>query len=134
MNLFAVTVNVNPKSFVSFNGIRQRWEKYSSLWQRSILTMKYVNKIPDHNLILDDMCFEECESGNVHMHLCIKGDIGDLYELNLFFADYIDPKMPQLYQDRLVLLKPVSDRMGWLKYLHKDPNYVPQYSLFGKSK
>lgn len=95
-NLFAVTVNVNPNSFVKVLEenvqanvnvtLRKRWKNISPLIQRNILMNQYVNKLSDHNLTLYDIAFERCESGNVHCHLFISGDLGDFQEHKLFFV------------------------------------------------
>jgi len=132
LNLFAVTLNVNPNSYVSFLGHRKLWKNYSALYQRTFFESYFISKISDHNLICHDYTFEECESGNVHVHLLIEGDIGFLWELKVFFAEAVNKNMELHYQDRLVDIKPVTDRLGWIRYIHKDSAYIPNYNMFKK--
>lgn len=146
----AVTINVNPNSYVSIpsNGkmVRQKWGCHPKDDQRFFLD-QFKNLLARYNINLLKVIYryEITEKGNVHAHYDIKCEDNTQQAVEKAKRDFcllVDKKMPINIMDRCILIKEVFDHKGWVNYVTKDdaelsddePIEVPKYNMFLRTK
>lgn len=117
----ALTISINPKTFVTARGNRRRWENHSHEIQTEFLD--YVLKRMDTDDVRYLYGFEKTKADNVHLHVHVKVDnVLDSAKVKLIRDEFISklPKMTQEYKLRLWDQQLVYDCPGWERYVLKE--------------
>lgn len=120
-NLKAITVDLNPLTFITLQGKRLRWQAHSNETQKTFLDL-FLYDVERHNKLLD-YAFEFTKKNNVHVHATVDVQDDDAFKTaKNKFVRLVSPRGLSPYlTDRLIDVRKVFDHPKWSKYLKKAP-------------
>lgn len=142
-NNLGITININPETFLIIDDYemksrtRKKWKKFST--DEQIQFLEQVRPIiSKHGIIIECLCHEFTESGNVHAHgvlqcLNTAQTVGEITEviLKVFnirddFCRLVSPKgIPSEIKERIFkidFLHGEKDHANFYEYCHKENN------------
>jgi hypothetical protein len=126
----ALTVNINPKTFVTINGKRRRWENHCSEEQTNFLDV-ILGKMDRHHMRYT-YGYEKTIAMNVHLHVAVyckdEEDLEYLMDIRDEFLKLL-PKQTKEYQARCWYIESMFDRPGWDKYVLKEQQHKKPVEL-----
>lgn len=127
---WAITININPQSFVSVpvagKMARKKWRAHANADRRFFL-LSYVNLLMREQVGMDDIVyrFEDTEKGISHMHLSVKATEHIVTKCKYDFCAMVDKKMPPNIKDRCVKIEREYNTQGWHDYINKELDITP---------
>jgi len=117
----AITVNINPRTFVTISRQRLRWENYNKELQTNYLDGAILSYF-DMNHLKYNYAFESTQAGNIHLHCTIYVKTHDEMDIidgirKEFIA--LLPKMSKELQTRLWYQEACSNTPRWDAYVDK---------------
>jgi len=124
---YAVTININPESFVSIpvsgRMLRKKWSAHEVSDQLYFLN-NFLMLLTREGLSPKDWLvrFEDTQKGCKHLHMTVTTSLHVLNSAKENFCVLISKKMPEEIKNRCVLIKKTFDVDRWNQYVKKqDP-------------
>lgn len=140
----AFTVAINPTTYISIHGVRNRWQDHTHDYQVDFLSLFHTDvesvALASETPVSYQQFFEVTKRGhssNKHSHGTVSfrdHDENQLYLLRLMdeaknkFCNRISKKMTQAIKDRLIVIKWKYSN-GWITYTQKE-----QHAFFAMGK
>jgi hypothetical protein len=115
---FAVTININPQSFIACSGGKTiRWRQWSKNDQNAFLQDTIQNSV-NMNFV-KELSFELTKQDNYHVHMLIEATPLNIEKFKRNICYFIDKRMPEAIKDRCCYITNVHDYDGWASYVNK---------------
>lgn len=118
---YALTIALNPSTYVKIGPSRKRYDEYSIETQKALLDT-LLSSFEDSKIIVEEYVFELTKAGNYHIHATID------YELEQQLSEAIDSCYKKLDRKRpnermvkrMFKTREVHDLKGWQSYINKN--------------